>query len=109
MSTDNTNNWDLSDGVGPVLLPNTTSAAIIQAIRELNYPVVVEDKLAYWRVLVPKYCEVTLACIEKYLNDTFYLPQDLEKNMTAFRGKLQILADKLIWSYQPLDQEKNRS
>jgi hypothetical protein len=47
------------DRVGPVLQSGTVANAIVAAITELNEDVMVLDRGAYVRVLVPRCCVVT--------------------------------------------------
>jgi len=58
---------DLYDRVGPVLQTGAIGAAIVAAIKDLNSDVIVVDRGAYLRVMVPNRCFVTRAAIEKKL------------------------------------------
>ena len=59
------------DRVGPVLQAGTVANAIIAAIKDLNQDVMVVDRGAYVRVLVPQCCVVTRSAIEKHLGRPF--------------------------------------
>lgn len=85
-------------GVGPVLEVGEASAAIVNAIRELNRDVTVHDRGSYLRVLVPERCVVTRSAIERALGRAFRLPEDLEAVMPAFKGELAIGKDEVSWS-----------
>jgi MmoB/DmpM family len=78
------------DRVGPVLQAGTVANAIIAAIKDLNQDVMVVDRGAYVRVLVPQCCVVTRSAIEKHLGRPFRFPGELETVMSAFKGSLQL-------------------
>jgi hypothetical protein len=90
---------DLSDSVGPVLQSGSVSNAIINAIKDLNRDVVVVDRGAYQRILVPRCCVVTRAAIEKHLGRPFRFPGELETVMSAFKGSLQLNQDDAEWRF----------
>jgi hypothetical protein len=83
--------------VGPVLQSGTVAAAIVAAIKDLNEDVLVLDRGAYVRVLVPKCCVVTRSAIEKHLGRPFRFPGELETVMSAFKGFLQLNQDDAAW------------
>jgi hypothetical protein len=87
------------DRVGPVLQTGTVANAIIAAIKDLNKDVMVVDRGAYVRVLVPKYCVVTRAAIEKHLGRTFRFPGELETVMSAFKGMFELNQDDAAWRF----------
>ena len=87
------------DRVGPVLQSGTVANAIIAAIKELNEDVMVVDRGAYVRVLVPRYCVVTRSAIEKHLGRPFRFPGELETVMSAFKGSLQLNQDDAAWQF----------
>jgi hypothetical protein len=72
---------------------------VVAAIREQNQRVVVEDRGAYLRVLVPGRCVVTRPAIERVLGRPFRLPADLEPLMPSFKGLLAITEDHVEWSF----------
>jgi toluene monooxygenase system protein D len=83
--------------VGPVLQSGPVANAIIAAIQDLNQDVMVMDRGAYVRVLVPQCCVVTRAAIEKHLGRSFRFPGELETVMPAFKGSLQLNQDDAAW------------
>jgi toluene monooxygenase system protein D len=85
--------------VGPVLETSEVARAVVAAIRELNADVLVEDRGAYLRVLVPERCVVTRAAIEGVLGHPFRLPADLEPLMPAFKGRLSVTEDTVVWTF----------
>jgi hypothetical protein len=92
-------NPDIYDRVGPVLQSGTIANAIIAAIRDLNEDVMVLDRGAYVRVLVPHRCVVTRSAIEKHLGRSFRFPGELETVMSAFKGSLQLNQDDAAWRF----------
>jgi hypothetical protein len=90
---------DTYDRVGPVLQSGPIANAIIAAIKDLNQDVMVVDRGAYVRVLVPRCCIVTRAAIEKHLGRTFRFPGELETVMSAFKGSLQLNQDDAQWRF----------
>src|SRR5712664_1122307 len=87
------------DRVGPVLQAGSVATAIIAAIKDLNQDVIVVDRGAYVRVLVPQCCVVTRAAIEKHLGRPFRFPGELEMVMSAFKGALQLNQDDAAWQF----------
>src|ERR1700675_2317376 len=87
------------DRVGPVLQAGTVANAIIAAIKDLNQDVMVVDRGAYIRVLVPRYCVVTRPAIETHLGRSFRFPGELETVMSAFKGSLQLNQDDAAWRF----------
>jgi hypothetical protein len=90
---------DRHNCVGPVLQSGHLANAVVNAIMQLNDHARVVDRGAYIRVLVPKQCLVTASAIEDHLGSAFQLPVDLEKIMTAFRGKLNISQNEASWTF----------
>ena len=90
---------NIYDCVGPVLQSGVLGEAIIMAIRDLNREVLVVDRGAYLRVLVPQRCVVTRNAIEKHLGRTLRFPGELETVMAAFKGVLQLSEDEAIWQF----------
>jgi len=91
------------DRVGPVLQSGTVADAIIAAIKELNEDVMVVDRGAYVRVLVPQSCVVTRSAIEKHLGRPFRFPGELETVLSAFKGSLELNQDDAAWRFAPTD------
>jgi toluene monooxygenase system protein D len=91
--------WRLAvaDGVGPVLEANETGRALIEAIRADNAEVVVIDRGAYLRVLVPRRCRLTRVAIQAKLGRAFRLPGDLELVMPSFKGAFTVTTDEAVW------------
>ena len=90
---------ELYDRVGPVLQSGPVANAIIAAIKDLNHDVMVVDRGAYVRVLVPRYCVVTRAAIVKHLGRSFRFPGELEIVMSAFKGSLELNQDDAAWRF----------
>jgi toluene monooxygenase system protein D len=88
---------EMYDRVGPVLQSGPIANAIVAAIRDLNQDVVVVDRGAYVRVLVPRYCILTRSAIEEHLGRSFRFPGELETVMSAFKGSLQLNQDDATW------------
>lgn len=88
---------EIYDRVGPVLLSGSVANAIIAAIKDLNQDVMVVDRGAYLRVLVPRYCVVTRSAIETHLGRSFRFPGELETVMSAFKGSLQLNQNEAAW------------
>ena len=86
------------DRVGPVLEAGETADAVVAAIRHLNRDVVVQDRGAYLRILVPGRCVATRAAIEQALGRSFQLPGDLEHIMLSFKGVFRLTDDEATWS-----------
>jgi nucleoside-diphosphate-sugar epimerase len=90
---------NLYDHVGPVLQAGTIGSAIVAAIKDLNHDVLVLDRGAYVRVLVPRRCVVTRTAIEEHLGRPCRFPGELETVMSAFKGVLQLTQDDAIWQF----------
>jgi hypothetical protein len=88
---------EIYDRVGPVLQSGPVANAIIAAIEDLNQDVMIVDRGAYVRVLVPNCCVVTRLAIEKHLGRSFRFPGELEAIMSAFKGSLQLNQDDAAW------------
>jgi len=87
------------DRVGPVLQSGPVANAIVAAIKDLNQDVMIVDRGAYLRVLVPRCCVVTRSAIEKHLGRLFRFPGELEMVMSAFKGSLQLNQDDAAWRF----------
>jgi len=90
---------EIYDRVGPVLQSGPVASAIIAAIEDLNQDVMVVDRGAYVRVLVPRCCIVTRSAIEKHLGRPFRFPGELETVMSAFKGSLQLSQNEAAWRF----------
>jgi toluene monooxygenase system protein D len=90
---------EIYDRVGPVLQSGPVANAIIAAIEDLNQDVMVVDRGAYVRVLVPRCCIVTRSAIEEHLGRPFRFPGELETVMSAFKGSLQLSQDEAAWRF----------
>lgn len=90
---------DTYDRVGPVLQSGPVANAIVAAIKDLNQDVMVVDRGAYVRVLVPQSCVVTRSAIEKHLGRAFRFPGELEGVMSSFKGFLQLNQDDAAWRF----------
>src|SRR5215813_8351580 len=88
---------DHTERVGPVLQAGVVADAIIAAIEQLNAGVVIVERGAYRRVLVPHRCIVTRSAIEEHLGHTVRFPGDLEKVMPSFKGRLTLTAERAEW------------
>ncbi len=89
---------DRANMVGPVLTSSATTDAIVEAIQNENEGVVVEDRGAYRRILVPDRCEVRKEAIEAVLGREFRFPGELEIVMSTFKGRLTLDEDRAVWS-----------
>ncbi len=87
------------DSVGPVLQSGPVANAIIAAIKDLNQNVLVVDRGAYVRVLVPQCCVVTRSAIEAHLGRPFRFPGELETVMSAFKGSLELNQEDAAWRF----------
>ncbi len=85
------------DAVGPVLEAGEVADAIVRAIRRENQDVVVVDRGAYLRVLVPGKCTVSRQAIEAQIGRAFRIPADLEAVMPSFKGRLELSPDAATW------------
>jgi toluene monooxygenase system protein D len=86
--------------VGPVLQASLLTNAIVAAIRDLNAEVIVVDRGAYFRVLVPRSCLVTRISIEKHLGRPMRFPGELETVMSAFKGAIRLTQDEAVWQFK---------
>jgi hypothetical protein len=91
---------NIYDRVGPVLQAGTLGNAVVAAIRDLNQDVLVMDRGAYLRVLVPGRCSVTRKAIEEHLGRSCRFPGELETIMSAFKGTLQLTEDEAVWQFK---------
>lgn len=82
---------DLYDRVGPVLQTGAVGAAIVAAIRDLNSDVMVVDRGAYLRVMVPRRCFVTRAAIEKHLDARFASPENWKRSCLHLRERSSLV------------------
>jgi toluene monooxygenase system protein D len=89
-----------TDRVGPVLEAGEVALAIIEALRAEHADLLVQDRGAYMRVLVPRACRVTRQAIERALGRPFRLPADLELVMPSFKGFLTVSADEVRWTLE---------
>jgi MmoB/DmpM family len=87
-----------ADWVGPVLEVGEVADAIVEAIRERNRNVVVEDRASYLRVMVPSPCILDRSAVERRIGRGFELPRDLEQVMPSFKGQLTITGDQAVWA-----------
>lgn len=85
------------DKVGPVLQAGQTGEAIVDAIRQENEDVEVQDHGSYFRVLVPGRCSVTKQAIEAALGREFRMPGELEGLMSSFKGRVHLSEDEAVW------------
>ncbi len=83
--------------VGPVLEAGPIASVLIAAIREQNGQVEVQDRGAYFRVLVPLRCVLAREAIERRLGRAFRMPGDLELVMPSFKGVFTVDEDLAIW------------
>jgi toluene monooxygenase system protein D len=90
---------EIYDRVGPVLQAGPVANAIIAAIEDLNQDVMIVDRGAYVRILVPRCCVVTRTAIEQHLGRSFRFPGELETVMSAFKGSLQLNQDDAAWRF----------
>jgi hypothetical protein len=86
------------DYVGPVLQAGEVAEAVTAAIRQLNNTVIVLDRGAYQRVLVPGRCVLTRVAVEAHLGRSLRFPGDLEKIMPAFQGSFTVSEAEAVWA-----------
>jgi hypothetical protein len=89
------------DEVGPVLLAGRVSEAIVAAIRMHNAGVRVSLRGSYLRVAVASRCEVQAQVVAALLGEPFRIPQDLERVMPSFRGRLHLTEESAAWEAAP--------
>ena len=87
--------------VGPVLLAGRVADAIVAAIRKQNAGARVSLRGSYVRIAVPRRCEVDARAIEALLGEPFRMPDDLEKVMASFRGRLFLSEELASWEAAP--------
>lgn len=87
--------------VGPILLAGRVSEAIVAAIRQQNAGVRVFQRGAYLRISVSGRCEVGAEAIGRMLGEPFRIPQDLERVMPSFRGRISLSEDLAVWEATP--------
>ncbi len=75
------------DYVGPVLQAGEVAEAVTAAIRQLNNTVIVLDRGAYQRVLVPGRCVLTRVAVEAHLGRLAALPRRSGKNYAGVSGE----------------------
>ncbi len=83
--------------VGPVLLSGRLSDAIVTAIRQQNAGVRVTQRGSYLRISVPSRCEVRAEVVASLLGEPFRIPEDLERVMPSFRGRLVLSEELAAW------------
>lgn len=83
--------------VGPVLLSGRVSEAIVAAIRQQNAGVRVTQRGSYLRVSVSSRCQVRAEVVAGLLGEPFRIPQDLERVMPSFRGRLVLSEETAAW------------
>ena len=84
--------------VGPVLENSDTARAIVQALRETEPQLKVEDHGAYLRVLAPGRCAMQRSVVERVLGREFRLPGDLEAVMPSFQGAFKVDSQQAVWA-----------
>jgi toluene monooxygenase system protein D len=92
--------------VGPVLQTCAVTDAIVAAIKDLNQDVLVTDRGAYLRVLVPLKCILTRSAIERRLGRSFRFPGELEVVMPSFKGAISFTESEVTWQFR---QPSNRA
>jgi hypothetical protein len=83
--------------VGPVLLSGRVSEAIVNAIQQENAGVRVSQRGSYLRVSVSCRCAVRAEAVAALLGEPFRIPQDLERVMPSFRGRLVLSEELAAW------------
>ena len=86
--------------VGPVLQTGAVSDAIVAAIKDLNQDVLIVNRGAYLRILVPQKCIVTKAAIERRLGRSFRFPGELEVVMPSFKGTILLTERDVTWQFK---------
>ena len=86
--------------VGPVLLAGAGADALVAAIRDAHPDVLVIDRGAYVRVLVPDRCRVERADVERHAGVSLQWPGDLELIMPSFQGVFVVSSSSAVWEHQ---------
>jgi hypothetical protein len=87
-----------SNGVGragPILLANTMGRNLALLIKETNPGTLIADLGSYLRVSTPGRCVLLRTEVEKLTGTQFLIPADLEVLMPSFKGKIEILDDRV--------------
>ena len=66
-------------------------------IRTQNAGVRVSHRGSYLRVAVASRCEVRAEAVAELLGEPFRIPQDLERVMPSFRGRLRLSEELAAW------------
>ena len=90
----------MNNQVGPILQAGELGRAVALAIVELNPGAEVVDRGAYYRVLVGDRCTLTRDAVERISGQCFQLPQDLERVMPAFAGRLAFSGGVVYWTHE---------
>lgn len=83
--------------VGPVLVSGPVTEAVVAALVELNPGVRVVDQGSYVRVIAEESCHLEKDCVERHLGRPFLLPDDLERVMCSFSGRLELGRASVTW------------
>jgi hypothetical protein len=83
--------------VGPVLLVGRVAEAIVTAMRRQNAGVRVSNRGAYLRVSAAARCELRAETVGALLGEPFRIPQDLERVMPSFRGRMVLTEELASW------------
>lgn len=83
--------------VGPVLLISEESSAVVQALKQVNPGLTVEERGSYMRVMSPERCILDSKIVTEILGRSFVLPVDLERLMPSFKGRFTISGHEALW------------
>ncbi len=83
--------------VGPVLLAGRVADAIVAALKRQNAGVRVSNRGAYLRVAAAGRCELRAEAVGALLGEPFRIPQDLERVMASFRGRMVLTEELASW------------
>ena len=93
--------WVAPNEVGPVLLAGRVADAIVAAVCEQNAGARISPRGSYVRIAVAHRCEFRTRAVEDLLGEPFRVPQDLERVMTSFCGRMRLTEEGAIWETGP--------
>ena len=93
--------WVAPNEVGPVLVAGRVADAIVAAVRQQNAGARISPRGSYVRIAVAHRCEFRTRAVEQLLGEPFRIPQDLERVMTSFCGRMRLAEEGAIWESGP--------
>ncbi|HVZ89024.1 MAG TPA: MmoB/DmpM family protein [Polyangia bacterium] len=83
--------------VGPVLMAGRIADAVVAVVRRQNAGARISPRGSYVRIAVAHRCEIEARAVAELLGEPFRIPQDLERVMTSFCGRLRLSEDRAVW------------